>query len=51
MTLDPATGVWSIAGEAAWKNKFYLFEVEVYVHATARWSTTWSRTPIPSAWP
>ncbi|WP_224244632.1 pullulanase-type alpha-1,6-glucosidase [Hyalangium gracile] len=24
-------GVWSATGEASWKNKFYLYEVEVYV--------------------
>ena len=36
MTLDSATGVWSIAGEASWKGKFYLFDVEVYVHATGQ---------------
>jgi pullulanase-type alpha-1,6-glucosidase len=34
MILDPATGVWSITGQADWKWKFYLYEVEVYVHAT-----------------
>jgi pullulanase-type alpha-1,6-glucosidase len=34
MTLDPATGVWSIEGTSDWKNQFYLFEVEVYVHST-----------------
>ncbi len=34
MTLDPATGVWSITGAADWKYKFYLFDVEVFVHAT-----------------
>jgi len=36
MTLDPATGVWSITGDASWKGKFYLFEVEVYVHSTGQ---------------
>ncbi len=34
MTRDDATGVWSASGEAAWKNKFYLYEVEVFVRAT-----------------
>jgi pullulanase-type alpha-1,6-glucosidase len=34
MTLDPATGVWSIAGEAGWKGMFYLYEVEVFVPST-----------------
>jgi pullulanase-type alpha-1,6-glucosidase len=34
MELDPATGVWSITGEPNWMGKFYLFEVEVFVHST-----------------
>jgi pullulanase len=34
MTLDPQTGVWSITGESIWKDKFYLYEVEVYVPST-----------------
>jgi pullulanase-type alpha-1,6-glucosidase len=34
MSLDPASGVWSISGEPSWKGKYYLFEVEVYVHST-----------------
>lgn len=36
MTLDPATGVWSITGDVSWKNKFYLFEVEVFVNSTGQ---------------
>ena len=36
MTLDPQTGVWSVAGSADWKNKFYLYEVEVYVPSTGK---------------
>jgi pullulanase len=35
MTVD-AKGVWSVTGNAAWKNKFYLFEVEVFVRSTGR---------------
>jgi pullulanase-type alpha-1,6-glucosidase len=27
-------GVWSLTGDASWKNKYYLFEVEVYVPST-----------------
>ena len=34
MTLDPQTGVWSNEGDADWKDKFYLYEVEVYVPST-----------------
>ena len=36
MTLDPQTGVWSIPGDGTWKDKFYLYEVEVYVPATGK---------------
>ncbi len=34
MAYDPSTGVWMISGEKSWKNKFYLYDVEVYVHST-----------------
>jgi pullulanase-type alpha-1,6-glucosidase len=33
LTRDANTGVWSVTGEAGWKNKFYLYEVEVYVRS------------------
>ncbi|MFY0571716.1 pullulanase-type alpha-1,6-glucosidase [Archangium lansingense] len=33
LTHDANTGVWSITGQADWKNKFYLYEVEVYVRS------------------
>jgi pullulanase-type alpha-1,6-glucosidase len=36
MALNPDTGVWSTTGDAGWKGKFYLFEVEVYVHSTGQ---------------
>jgi pullulanase-type alpha-1,6-glucosidase len=36
MVLDADAGVWSLTGEASWKGKYYLFEVEVYVHATGQ---------------
>jgi pullulanase-type alpha-1,6-glucosidase len=36
MTWEPATGVWSITGDSGWKDKYYLFEVEVYVHSTGQ---------------
>jgi pullulanase-type alpha-1,6-glucosidase len=29
-------GVWSVTGDAAWKNRYYLFDVEVYVHSTGK---------------
>lgn len=31
MTLDPASGVWNVTGDATWDRQFYLFDVEVYV--------------------
>ncbi len=34
MTVDPATGVWSVSGSSAWNLKYYLFDVEVYVPST-----------------
>ena len=36
MTLDPQTGVWSVTGDASWRDKFYLYEVEVYVPSTGK---------------
>ncbi len=33
MARDEATGVWSIAGEAGWDGRYYLYEVEVYAPA------------------
>ncbi|MFN2191220.1 MAG: pullulanase-type alpha-1,6-glucosidase [Candidatus Promineifilaceae bacterium] len=36
MTLDPAYGVWSATGDGRWKDKYYLFEVEIYVHSTGQ---------------
>lgn len=39
MTLDAASGVWSVAGEADWKDMFYLYEVEVYVPSTGKVET------------
>ncbi|HZH34599.1 MAG TPA: hypothetical protein VEX64_07140, partial [Pyrinomonadaceae bacterium] len=35
MNVD-AKGVWSVAGDAGWKNKFYLYEVEVFVRSTGK---------------
>jgi pullulanase len=39
MRPDSATGVWSLAGEADWDRKFYLYEVEVLAPATGRVET------------
>ncbi len=36
MSYDAATGVWNITGDASWTGKFYLYEVEVYVHSTGK---------------
>ncbi|MCO5186535.1 MAG: pullulanase-type alpha-1,6-glucosidase [Anaerolineae bacterium] len=36
MSHDPATGVWSVAGDAGWYGQYYLFEIEVYVPSTGQ---------------
>ncbi len=36
MTLDSNSGVWSIGGSPFWKSRYYLYEVEVYVHSTGQ---------------
>jgi len=39
MKWDAHTGVWSVTGKADWVNKFYLFEVQVYVPSTGKIET------------
>ena len=34
MTLDAATGVWSVGGQAAWKGEYYRYDVTVYAPST-----------------
>jgi pullulanase-type alpha-1,6-glucosidase len=36
MIGDPATGVWTAAGKASWRGRFYLYEVEVFLPATGK---------------
>jgi pullulanase-type alpha-1,6-glucosidase len=36
MTWDAATGTWSVTGDSSWAGKYYLYEVEVYVHSTGQ---------------
>ena len=36
MTLDSATGIWSVTGEADWKGRFYLYDVEVFIRQEGR---------------
>ena len=36
MTVDATVGVWSVTGDASWVNRFYLYEVNVFVPATGR---------------
>ncbi len=36
MILDAASGIWEYTGEAGWNGKYYLYEVEVYVHSTGQ---------------
>ncbi|CAG0971654.1 hypothetical protein GPROT1_01621, partial [Gammaproteobacteria bacterium] len=33
MMRDDQSGVWTAAGDASWKGKFYLYEVDVYVRS------------------
>jgi pullulanase-type alpha-1,6-glucosidase len=39
MQRDDASGVWSIAGEPGWRNRYYCYEVEVFVRGTGRVET------------
>ncbi|MES1244068.1 MAG: pullulanase-type alpha-1,6-glucosidase [Acidobacteriota bacterium] len=39
MALDPATGVWSVTGDASWYGRTYLYEVEVFVRSTGEVET------------
>jgi len=34
MDLDPATGVWSVTGDAEWDRKFYTYTLRVFSYAT-----------------
>jgi len=36
MTNDPATGVWSITGDASWNGQYYLYEVQVFSNSVRR---------------
>lgn len=38
MTAD-ASGVFTASGDASWRNQYYLYEVQVYVHSTGRVET------------
>jgi pullulanase len=39
MTWDKKTGVWSVTGKVDWKNKFYLFDIQVYAPSTGKIET------------
>ena len=45
MQWNPVSGVWSLAGRPDWLNKFYLFEVEVYVPSTGMIETNLATDP------
>jgi pullulanase-type alpha-1,6-glucosidase len=45
MQWDAQTGVWSVTGIADWKNKFYLYEVNVYVPATGKLEANYVTDP------
>ncbi len=40
-----ATGVWSVTGERSWQNRYYLYEVEVYVPETDTVEHNWVTDP------
>jgi pullulanase len=39
LTWDDKSGVWSVTGTPAWKDKYYLYEVVVYVPSTGKIET------------
>ncbi len=39
MQWDAKTGVWSVSGDASWKNKYYLYEVKVFAPSTGKIET------------
>ncbi len=40
-----STGVWSVSGERSWQNRYYLYEVEVYVPETDTVEHNWVTDP------
>jgi pullulanase-type alpha-1,6-glucosidase len=36
LPMTAADGVWSATGDGTWSGKYYLYEVEVYVHSTGQ---------------
>jgi pullulanase len=45
MSLDAATGVWSVTGQADWKDQYYLFEVRVFAPSTGGMETNLATDP------
>ena len=43
------TGVWSVTGERSWQNRYYLYEVEVYVPETDTVEHNWVTDPYSVA--
>ncbi|MBC8078271.1 MAG: pullulanase-type alpha-1,6-glucosidase, partial [Chloroflexales bacterium] len=39
MQRDDASGVWSVRGDASWRNRYYCYEVALFVRATGRVET------------
>jgi pullulanase-type alpha-1,6-glucosidase len=39
MEWDARTGVWSVSGDASWKDKYYLYEVKVFAPSTGKLET------------
>ncbi len=40
-----STGVWSVTGDRSWQNRYYLYEVEVYVPETGTVEHNWVTDP------
>jgi pullulanase-type alpha-1,6-glucosidase len=49
MAFDPATGVWSITGDATWYGAAYLYQIEVFVRSTGKVETSEATDPYSVA--
>ncbi len=45
MQLNPKNGVWTASGNSSWNEKYYLYEIRVYVPVTGRIETNWVTDP------
>ncbi len=49
MNRDDANGVWYITGDASWMNKYYLYEVKVFVPKTGKLETNLVTDPYSTS--